>query len=209
MSIAGILSQAQATDINLATSISQWLFNNVVTPYNSAAISVGINQGMAMQRDGTWKSDNLGLGIVAGAPDDQSIYERVPSIAYSLDYKVPKSPHSLGMGDGAFWEYRSVSICCLPAVSASADAADQSIQTSRQSQWLLKTAISNAITRSNILPIVDHSQAKVGGNYPQIGYAEILGQKIHSMEKIAQMLDANRLRFDAFFEIRWAVTTTN
>jgi hypothetical protein len=206
MSISGILTQAQATDINLATSVRQWLINNVVTPYNTEALAAGLNQGMGMQPDGTWKADTNGLGIIEGLPDDKSIYERVPVIAYSLDYKLPKAPYPTGMGDGAAYEYRSVSIVCLPAISSGSDGV---IQASRQSQWILKTHLANAVSRANVLPIVDHSQGIVAGNYPQIGYAELHNQRIHGMERVAQMLDANRLRFDVQFDLCWAVTTTN
>jgi hypothetical protein len=207
--IAGILSQSQASDLNLATSIKQWLFSQVVTPYNAAAVAQGLNQGASLQADGSWKTDANGLGLIEALPDDKSVYERVPIVAYSLDSKSAKSPLPTGLGDGANWEWRSATICCLPAVSVSSDTTGQVVQANRAAQWLLKTYLTNAILRANTLPIVDHSQAQVGGLFPQIGYAEIKGQQIHSMERVAQMLDANKYRFDVIFDLRWAVSTTN
>ncbi len=206
MAIAGVLTQAQASDLNLVTSIQQWLFNEVVGPYNTAAAAASLNQGMSMQHNGTWVADTNGLGLMPGMPDDKNIYERVPTLAYGIDAKAVKAPVPTGMGDGSQWEWRSVSVCCLPAISA---ATDGTIQADRLAQFVLKGVVANAVTRTNIIPIVDRSQAPVSGQYPQIGYAEVHNQQVVDLNKIAQILDANRYRFDVLFDIRWAVQTTN
>lgn len=203
MAIAGILTQSQASDMNLATSVKQWLFAQIVNPYNTA----NPNQGASLQNDGTWKSDTNGLGLIEGLPDDKAIYERVPVIAYCIDLKPTKEPLPTGAGDGANWEHRGISLVCLPAINVS--PLDGTIQPSKADQWVLKSFVTNAILRANVVPIVDHSQALVAGYYPQIGYAEMHGQQIHGMEKISQMLDANKYRFDVTFDLRWAVATTN
>lgn len=202
MLISGILTQTQASDVNLATSIKQWLYTQVVEPYNAAYP----NQGASLQNDGTWEADTAGLGLIESLPDDKAIYERVPCVAYCIDLKPAPKSVVTGAGDGADWEYRGISLVCLPAITISTDGT---IQASRANQWALKSLISNAILRTHVLPIVDHSQAQVGGLYPQIGYAEMLDQQYHGMEKISQMLDANKYRFDVTFNIRWAVSTTN
>lgn len=202
MAIAGILTQAQASDVNLVTSIKQWLYTQVVQPYNTAYP----NQGASLQNDGTWKADTAGLGLIESLPDDKSIYERVPCIAYCIDLKPAPKSTPTGAGDGANWEYRGISLVCLPAITISSDGT---IQASRANQWALKSYVSNAILRTHVMPIVDHAQAQSGGVYPQIGYAELYDQQYHGMEKIAQMLDANKYRFDVTFNVRWAVSTTN
>ncbi len=200
--IAGILTQAQACDINLATSIKQWLYVQVVEPYNTAYP----NQGASLQNNGTWKADTNGLGLLESLPDDKAIYERVPCVTYCIDLKPGKNPLPTGAGDGASWEYRGISLVCLPSLTINTDGT---VQADRASQWALKSLVNNAVLRANVLPIVDHSQAQSGGLYPQIGYAEISSQQLHGMEKIAQMLDANKYRFDVTLDIRWAVSTTN
>lgn len=205
MSIAGILSQTQASDINLATSIQQWLYTQVVGPYNTAAAGQPFVQGQTLNSNGSYTADNNGLGIMPGLPDDASIYQRVPVVAYTMDDIMPKPPKSTGMGDGAAWEYRAVHLVCLPAVIASTSG----IQSTFQAQLLLKTFLLNAISRANIMPIVDHSQGATGGLFPQIGYAEIHNQRPHSLYNIQELLGASRFRFDFSFELWWAVSTTN
>jgi hypothetical protein len=206
MPIVGILSQDQASDINLATSIQQWLMTQVKVAYDTAASAASLNAGVNLQGDGTWKANAIGLYIANGTPDDLAIYEQVPVVAYNLDASPPKSPVPTGMGDGAQYEYRSVKLCCLPAVTVGSDGT---IQPNNSAQWILKSFINNAILRANIMPIVDHSASKVGGFYPQIGYAEIRDQKINSMDKIAELLGTNKFRFDVSFTLCYGVSTTN
>lgn len=205
MTIASILTQAQAAEINIETSIRQWLYSQVVQPYNTAATAQGLNQGMTLKADGTYVADTLGLGLMDASPEDRSVYERVPVLAYSLDVKAGKDPIPTGMGDGAQWEYTCVRVCCIPAVSTDG----QKIQADRVSMRLLKTYMKDAITRANIMPIVDHSQSPVNGLYPQVGYAEICNRQVLSMDRLLQMLDDNRLRFDVLFDLRFGVATTN
>jgi hypothetical protein len=205
MSIAGILSQTQASDINLATSIQQWLYTQVVQPYDAAISGLPFASGQTLNSDGSYTADSNGLGVMPGMPDDESIYQRVPVVAYNIDDTMPKAPTPMGMGDGASMEYRTVHLVCLPAVIASTDG----VQPSFQAQLLLKTFLLNAISRANFMPIVDHSQGATGGLFPQIGYAEIHGQRPHSLYNIKEILGANRFRFDYSFELWWAVSTTN
>ncbi len=208
MAIAGILTQAQATDNNLAASVKQWLYNNVVTPYNSAATGLSLNAGMQLQSDGTWKDDGLGLTIMYAGPTDGDFYEHVPVVAYLLDNKQQsKDPEPTGIGDGANWEYRTIGFCFLPSVFMSSDGAG--FQSDRKSQFLLKSLANNAILRAKILPIVD-STAIVGNVAPQIGYAEIVKADVHVMPRdVIQLLSVHKLRFDMDIEIRWAVQGTN
>lgn len=208
MSISGVLTQAQASESNLAASIKQWLYQNCVGPYNTAASSAGLNNGLQLQGDGSWKSDNLGLTIMYAGPTDDALYEHVPAVGYLIDDKAAgKDPEPTGCGDMANWEYRSVGFCFLPTLKVTTDV--KGIQSDRHSQFLLRSSAVNALLRTKILPIVDSTAAPTNP-LPQIGYAEIVRANIFvTPHDVISLLNTHKLRFDANIELRWAVQGTN
>lgn len=204
MTIAGILTQDQASEENLAASVKQWVYQNVIQPYNTKIP----NDGMQLQGDGTWKAIQSGLQVIAAGPTDDSLYEFVPIVGYVIDDKEnSKDPEPTGMGDGANWEYRSVGLCCLPGLTVGTDGT---FMANRKSQFALRGAMANAFLRAKILPIVDSTATPTDNLYPQIGYAEIVQSYFVTMSKdMTALLDAHKLRFDCHIEIRWAVAGTN
>lgn len=207
MSVDAILTQDQASDLNLATSIQQYLKTDVVAPYNAAATSAGLSAGVQTMADGTFGPDTLGLGVMSASPEDAALYERVPTIGYVLDFVGGRPSRAAGAGDMANVETRSVKLCCLPVVRVSADS--KSADPQRLAQWILKSAVENAILRKQTtIPIVDHAGSQVGGNYPAVGYAWIDNARIASMERLGDLLDIHRYRFDVMFDLRWYVAAT-
>lgn len=204
MAIAGILTQSQASEENLAASVKQWIYQNVILPYNTAIP----NDGMQLQGDGSWKSIKSGIQVIMGGPTDDSLYEFVPIVGYVIDDKEnSKDPEPTGMGDGANWEYRSVGMCCLPGLTVGSDGT---FMANRKSQFILRGLMANAFLRAKILPIVDSTATPSGNLFPQLGYAEIKQAYFVTMSKdITALLDAHKLRFDCHIEIRWAVAGTN
>lgn len=205
----GILPQNVATDVNLSTSIKQWLYTQVKLNYDTQSAALGLNNGYQLQSDGTWATDNNGMFIFEGSgPTDPKLFERLPCIMYQIDdVKGTKLPKSTGCGDGANYEFIPILLCCVPPPLI---AVDQSAQPDTYTRAVMKSLLRNAILRAYHIPIVDRSQAKVSGLYPQVGIAEIQEPRIIAMpNELKQLMVTKRERFDVTFTIKWPVITTN
>lgn len=207
----GIMPQNIATDVNLSTSIKQWLFQQVKLPYDSLAPTLGLTLGYVSQADGSWTTDNAGVYIFEGkGSNDPRLYERLPCVMYLVDdNRATKSPRSTGCGDGAEWEYIAVQLICVPAPFVQSDGSAEYDPMSRST---LKTLFRNAVTRTYILPIVDRSQGASGNPalYPQTSVARLYEQRIKEIpNELKSMMVKDRGRFDVEFVIEWPVVTTN
>lgn len=208
MAIYGVLPQNIATGPNLNASIQQWLKQQVKAPYDTWAAANNVNAGMQQQSDGTWSADNLGLGIMEGEPDDPSIFERVPTVAYCVDDgRTPKASKPTGLGDGAVHEYHSVTIAIAPAMMVGSDGTTQPDKFARD---MLRSYLQNAFTRAYVIPFVDLTQPLQGGGFAQVGMIYIESARPNKVTKLNESpIAVNRNRFELEVEMRIAVQTTN
>ena len=204
--VNNVLTTAQASDANLVCSIWQYLVTKVKVPYDAAATTAGLNAGYALNKNGTYAIDAMGLGVLDAEIDQDDLYKRVPVVAYTLDSHTAKSPESTGCGDGANYEYRTVKLTCVPTITLTADGIQSP---SRFAYLTLKTVVWNAIGRSFIMPIVDSTQAKVNGLYPNIGYAEIHNATPPHRAPFKDWLVIDRRDFDVSFVLRIGVATAD
>ena len=207
MAVVPVLSQAQATYENFFVSLQQYFSINVKTPYDTnIAARTGISKGAALGSSGLWVQDTLGLGIMPGDVDDPSIYVRVPTLAYCLDDGREVTGYApIGIGDQSGWERHAVRITCLPSMKLSTDG---SMMPSLTANAVLRTYVTNALTRTLFMPILDINQP-VGQTFATIHYARIEDVRWPQMGVIKNMLVSNKDQFRVEFTFRIAVMPTN
>jgi hypothetical protein len=207
MSATGVLANAQGTYQNLNTSIWQFIYTTVKTTYDSQAATAGLNNGLQLAKDGSYKLDGFGLGILDMDTDADGIFKRIPNIGYGLDTTGgQRPPHSTGAGDGANWEYHKVHLQCVPVVNIANDATSTQ-STNRLAMMILQSCIWNAVGRSYSFPIVDSTGVRVNSLYPQIGYAEILNPQMPARPTYKDALVIDRRDFNVHFDFRVAIAT--
>jgi len=190
--------------MNFTASIWQYLFLQLKTQYDTAALAAGLNQGYTLQKNGLYTTDNLGLGILDSDIDRDDLYKRVPVVGYEVDDSQAKAPVSTGMGDGANWEYRSYKLTCVPAVDI---ALNGTVTPSRIGYLLLKDMAWAVIGRCFIIPYVDYYSGLTKGLYPQISYMEIHNQVPPHRAAFKDYLVLDRRDFEIRFQVCAPVQT--
>lgn len=210
MTMYAVLPQSAATNINITTSVHQWLFNQVKTPYDAAVTAQSLPGGYTYDpKTSTWSPDSNGLGVMECQPDDPSLFERVPTIAYCIDDgRSTRASESTGVGDMAVWECISCCVAVAPGVTV---GDDNTAEPDHYLRDLIRGYVHNALSRSYTMPILDRSQPS-GSTFVQIGNAYIHDARAtkNTMKDDAQSsLVINRNRYEWTFTLRYAVVATN
>lgn len=210
MPLNAILTNVQGHDFNLVRSIRQYLTQAVKASYDTEATALGLNQGMTVTLNGQQQADTLGLGVIDARFDDPSLTKRVPSVSFRLDDgRATKDVKAIGMGDGANWEWRSVKLTCVPAVTVSNDAG-KTLEADARSFYVLQTHVRNAFQRTFTMPIVDgFATPDTNGLYPQIGIAYIENVQFSDRPSYKDYLIVDRRDFEVLFTLKLAIATAD
>jgi hypothetical protein len=211
MNVNGIMTNAQGSDVNFQTSVSQYLQTVVKPAYDTAALAASIDQGTQVLLDGTLSKDTFGLKVIDALIDDPDTMKRAPLVAFRInDSEAVKESEPTGMGDGSNWEWCSISLTCVPAVTVTNDASGQPVlNPNAMSAYLLNTAVRNAFSRTLTLPIVDRTQTPTNNVYPQVSFAYIIGAKPTKRPVWKDGLVNDRRDFEWKFSLRYAVQTAD
>lgn len=172
---------------NVLYSVEDFIYQNVVVPYNSAVT-------------GTTHASQL--AIMIDDPDDDSIIAKVPVIVMEMPTDSSGMPPATGMGDGMVWKSKQFYLRVYPALDTDATTGAQkpSIKATAVLESLFEY-LSTALT----LPIYDFTQTPktvVNGAYI------VESRRLHMGGK-ATMLALDKHRFDYVLEIKYPLTTLN
>ncbi len=185
------LTQLQARDRYIISSMIQFMGRNIKTAYDieAAATSIAVDPAQRFVTP---------LTLLKGKPDDLSVVRAAPSIAIDAMGSGERD-RFYEMGSTNIWRHRSYLLSCFPSLDANGAPCDVAHE-------LLRSYVQNAF-ETEVIKVVDYSNVLCNsGNIifaNDVMYIDHVSDPIDRGQTTA--LAAEKHRFDAHVTVKYVV----